>query len=305
MSALCNVVLTGAGGFLGSHLLSALVASGHRVLAVTSKSKSDVFAALPGDVGGMVDVATPDGFDSYRRNLSDALVISCAFPRGRDGVQMAQGLDFVDRLLAAAVDEAACGFVNVSSQSVYPAIRETSACEGNVLSLDGSYAVAKRGIELLVRARCEGCIPFTSIRLASLVGPGFNQRVVNKMARRALEAGVVDVARPNQVFDYMDVRDAVSAFMSLAESDPLRWDEVYNLGSGNARTLREIADAVAAAVCAQGKLCEVRVADDDASVPSSALDASRFCEAFGWEPAFELEDTVRTIVKAIAVERIR
>lgn len=297
----CDVVLTGAGGFLGSQLLSALVANGRRVLAVTSRSKENVLAMLPVSCGPeMVSVISPELIDHRSESLTGALVLSCAFPRGGNGVQLACGLDFIDHLTSLAVREGAYGFVNVSSQSVYPAFRTKPAREIDGLSLDNTYALAKRAVEILTRSRCEGHIPYTSVRLASLVGPRFDQRVINKMAHNALMEGVIDVSNPHQVFDYMDVRDAVAAFVALSESNPLEWDEVYNLGSDCATSLEDIAELVAIAVRSRGHACAVRVVEHDGESSSSALDALRFRTAFGWKPRYMLKDAIDAIVACMA-----
>lgn len=296
----CDIVLTGAGGFLGSYLLPVLVADGHRVLAVTSQSLDEMRAKLQGKCDlSKVSVIEQDNLERVRDRFSGSLILSCAFPRGGNGVQMSRGLDFINQLFALAVSEGASGVVNVSSQSVYSASRKASAQESDTLFLGDSYAVAKRSVELLVCAHCEGRVPFTSVRLSSLVGPGFNQRVVNKMAYRALDVGIIEVTTPRRVFDFMDVRDAVSAFAALARSNPLDWSEVYNLGSGNAVTLEELAHLVAVAVRAQGYSCEVRISGDDDTILSSALDASSFCSDFEWVPRYTLAETVEAIVAAV------
>lgn len=295
-----DIVLTGAGGFLGSHLLPELLVAGHRVLAITSLMEADVRASLPSSVAADgLQIISPGMLFEEAGRFSGAVVLNCAFPRNGDGMAMAAGLDFIDSLLASSADTGAYGVVNVSSQSVYPAMRAAPAREGDALELDTPYAVAKRSVELLARAHLEGRVPCTSVRLASLIGPGFSQRVVNKMVRYALETGVIDVVRPAQIFDYMDVRDAASALTALAESDPAGWDEVYNLGSDDSRTLGEIASVVAEAVRTWGCSCEVRMAMDSAPVSSSALDASRFREACRWKPAYTLEDAIGEIVQQI------
>lgn len=294
-----RAIVTGAGGFLGRQLVPALCEAGFSVTAASSRM-ADELCALMGTDGSdrmlVVDnhelLESPDLF-------RDAVVLSCAFPRATDGMRMAEGLRFIDDLFAASVEGEARGVVNVSSQSVYSDIRERAAVESNALDVNTPYAVAKYATELLLEARCAGRVPFTSIRLASLIGTGFDQRVVNKMARAALQSGAIQVTS-DAVFDFMDVRDAVLALVRVAESDPSSWQPVYNLGASQPRSLGAMAESVAAALQSNGFPCEVAVsAEEGSDQRNSSVDAGLFYAGFDWAPSFAFDDTVGDIVRSI------
>ena len=306
-SGLCPVVVTGAGGFLGGNLVAALLREGRRVVGVTSRADDEaayrarigVGAGEGADAAGMgaLRLIAPGQLVEEPDVLDGAVLLNCAFPRGGDGAAMASGLRYLADMFELAARRHPAAVVNISSQSVYDPQRDYAAVEDSPLRLDTKYAVAKYGVELLAESRFAGAAPYTNIRLASLIGPGFEPRVVNKMARRALAEGVIEAADNGSRFGYLDVRDAVCGIERLLASDPASWAAVYNLGIENTYSLTEIAQEVYAAVEAVGgcvRHFETRSVEGGAH--SSWLDATLFCEAFGWQPAWTLASTTRSIV---------
>ena len=67
-----------------------------------------------------------------------------------------------------------------------PATEETS------LNLETKYAVGKYATELLVNKICRN-IPHTNLRMASLIGEGFEQRITNKLVAKAILGGDLDI----------------------------------------------------------------------------------------------------------------
>lgn len=297
MTDIEKIVVTGAGGFLGGYLIQALVSRRVSVVAVSSKPIEKLFAV------GNLKGSSHEGLKAVRSNDIEALrwalagadvLVNCAFPRNVDGAETAKGLKFIADLFFLAEECGVGSVVNISSQSVYSQYRESAATEETPLCLESQYAVGKYASELLLEACCSR-MPHTNIRLSSLIGPGFDQRVVNKMVKAALRAGVVSVRGGNQKFDYMDVRDAADAIAAIVESDSGRWRPVYNLSSDHPATLSEIAETVSFVLASLDVECCVEKLSQDGVSSCSAVDSALFRKDFSWMPKYSLTDSVTAI----------
>lgn len=292
-----KIVVSGAGGFLGRNLISRFLnCEGFEIVAITSKR--------PGFFGtDRVVMIGPEDWDAAHSELSDAdVLLNCAFPRNCDGEAMARGLAFIDRLFAEAGRNKECSVINVSSQSVYSQRDPKPATEDDRLCLESRYAVGKYATELLLDARCQRN-KRTSIRLASLIGPGFDQRVVNKMVAKALNGEGLTVAENASRFGYLDVRDAVEALVSLcSEFQTSDWEGVYNVGPSGSYTLTDIAQSVRE-VCREfldgAATIGLEIAESNAPCIYSALDSTRFRRLTGWSGRISLEDSIASIAGAM------
>lgn len=291
-----KIVITGASGFLGRHLLKVLREEpGLQICALSSRPEE-----LSEETGAQEiiflhkdAVFGPEAEEILR----GAVVIHCAYPRNSKGAEIADGLLYIRRVFEAAAEHHAAAVINISSQSVYPSDRAFPAKEDTPLSLENSYAVGKYAVELMLEGILSGTeTAFTSLRMASLIGPGFDQRIVNRFVKQALESGAVTVRKNRQQFGFMDVLDAAEAIARIALSDPRKWERVYNIGPERSVTLTEIADTVASVTKEScGRNTTVTVTEGEES-SSSAVDASLFKAAFGEGRNRTLKESVQRIL---------
>lgn len=294
-----SVVVTGAGGFLGSNLLSRLLDSGlYSVVAVTSKE-------FGGPTNCKLRTVSSADLEGISAAISSAdILVNCAFPRVMRGSHTAYGLRFIERLFSFAESNGDCSVINISSQSVYDQGNSRVAVESDAPILESSYSVAKYATELLLDAHCSHN-QHTNIRLASLVGAGFDQRVVNKMINKAMRGETLVVKENGSKFGYLDVRDAADALVKLCNSSGEKmWDSVYNVGSNISFSLTDIAKSVAS-ICngMQNPSQEVSIIIEEADCPPvfSLIDSTLFSRLTGWKPRYKLEDTVSWIAGNIAL----
>ena len=289
-----KLVVTGASGFLGSHLLQRLKNDSlYSVFALTSRPE-----ALKNQVGGAnIQYFEKQAF-STTDVLSQAIVIHCAFPRTFTGEGVADGIKYNQALFEASVDQGAEAIINISSQSVYASNRKEPASEASPLFLDSSYAVGKYAAELLLESICKGKgIGFTSIRLASLIGPGFHQRIVNKLIESAIKDRLMRVNKNERRFGFLDVQDACEGILSLIQLNSRLWDRVYNLGNGEAYTVFEIASRIKAVLGAMG--CgeiEIQTTQNDES-GNTGVSGQALYKATGFLPKLTLDDSIRQIAE--------
>ena len=293
-----KAVVSGASGFLGSNLVLELANRGFGQVCGLVFER-DILEKRIMEYAGIpcFSFVASDDCEGTREALSGAdVLIHCAFPRAQAASFLAAGLKYGNDLFVAARNAGCKAVINISSQSVYDAYRDYAATEDSPLVLDTTYAAAKYASELMLNDVYEG-LPHTSVRLASLIGPGFDQRVPNKMVKKALAGETIEVQGGDQVFDYMDVRDAVDALCTLASSSTDRWLPVFNVGSMHPTTLQEIAEAIQSAIrTIYG--CDVVIEQKDApsgAIQNSSLCSAAFVESIGWKASYSIFESVIAI----------
>ena len=134
--------------------------------------------------------------------------------------------------------------------------------------------------------------------MASLIGPGFDQRLVNRLIRQALETGSISVKNNQQVFGFLDVEDAARGILSLADFPAERWKECYNLGIGTGYRLTEIAAAVQEVLRSKyGVETAADVQDGDERL-NTAVNAERIAAETGFVPCISLHQSIEKIAAA-------
>ena len=100
-----------------------------------------------------------------------------------------------------------------------------------------------------------------------------------------------------QLFEFLDIRDAAGALISLISSNNFKWNPVYNLGNNERKTIIEIADIVATVAC--DYITEPIVIDiEEQNINLDiGMDSSLFYQATGWKPQFTMTDSVKSIFK--------
>ncbi len=286
-----KIVITGASGFLGSHLVERLKeAEPYKVYALSSKP-----GQLKERIGGEnIEYVHKDTMDAEM--FKDSIIVNCAFPRNSTGTGTADGLKYIQRVFETAVESEAFAIINISSQSVYSQQRTEAATEETPVCLESPYAVGKYAVELMLESICKGRgTAYTNLRLASLIGPGFDQRIVNRFVKQALETGELTVKRNRQRFGFFDVEDAINGVISILGSDEKKWKSIYNLGGINAYTLVEIAETVRNVLSeTNGVQISVEIVDGE-EVLSSDLNCALFYREFDFTPQFSLLDSVNKI----------
>lgn len=288
-----NILISGAGGFLGSHLIQQLLEKDKdKVLAFTSKPDKLM-----------------DRFNNHRNlttyaNKEDVpfkevdLLINCAFARTSDGLQLASSLDFTNEFISYAADHVVGGIINISSQSVYSQKREEEATEETEICPESLYGVTKYATEILISNICENAkVPYSHLRLGSLAGVGFDARLTNRFIKSAINGQTINIKGGKQIISYMDVRDAASGLVAISSVEPSKWKRVYNFGTDESHRLIEIAHLVKS-VAPEFISTEVKVElEEGDNFINLSMDNSRFYQATSWNPQYSMEDTIRQIFK--------
>ena len=294
-----RVVVTGAAGFVGSHLCDELVARGHEVVGIDGFTPFYARALKERNVAALRAVRT---FSLHERNLLDQAGLASVLEgadavchlAGRPGVRGGAPVLFEAgnvRTTEAVMHSAARAGVRrvllASSSSVYgPAARP--AREDAQLRPLSPYGRSKRHAELVAGrlARRHG-LELVTLRYFTVYGP--RQRpdmAFARFVRAALEGGEMPLLGDGrQTRDFTFVGDAAEATaLALERARP---GSVYNVAGGRPVAL---ADALGLLGAALGHEPELAERPPDAREPrSTAADIGRARRELGWEPRTPLE----------------
>ena len=290
-----KILVSGAGGFLGSQLIGQLLAKGsYEVLAYTSQKEK-----LINRFNNNKALKTYD-YEDWKNGLIPFgeidLLINSAFARTSDGKDLASSLDFTNDFMTDAAREGIGGIINISSQSVYSQQRQEAARENTLVIPESLYAVTKYATELLVKNICESSnVPYSNLRLGSLVGKGFDLRLTNRFIKSAINGETIKIFGGKQIISYMDVRDAADGLIALASVDPKKWRPVYNFGVEERYKLPQVAELVKK-IAAEFISNEVNIeVNEGPDFLNLSMDSSKFYEDTSWTPKYNMERIIRDI----------
>lgn len=283
-----TVVVTGAAGFVGWHLVRELAGRGHAVVGIDRRD------GIPAEAVPLVADLT-DGCRDVRDALAeaDAVFHLAGAPGVRAAGPVASERRRRDNVLAGlAVLRAvpnATTLVAVSSSSVYGGAlhrRRVRACnEEDQLRPRGGYARSKAELEAACRQRLARGGQVAIARPFTVAGEGQREdmAIARWLAAARRGAPLTIYGSPSRTRDVTDVRDVVEGLIRLAErqvSGPV------NLGTGSASSLSELAAAAARAVGVE-PVVEVRPAGPD-DPPATLADTARCQRLLGFTPRTDL-----------------
>ncbi len=286
-------VVTGAAGFVGSHLAGALVAAGHDVVAVDSFNDYYDPAEKERNAAGL-DVRR---LDLARETVDLAGVDGIFHLAGQPGVRsfgatfplyLERNVLATQRLFEAA---AAAGgrVVFASSSSIYGDAERYPTPEDTPPLPRSPYAITKLACEHLARAyRQDFDLEAVTLRYFTVYGP--RQRpdmFMRRVCDRLRDGGVFELygsGEQSRSFTY--VGDAIAATVAAMERAPA--GALYNVGGGEEATVLE---AIALLERISGRRLDVRRTEAaKGDVPRTKADVSRIGSELGWAPATRLED---------------
>lgn len=305
------VLVTGAGGFIGSHLTERLAREGARVRAFvryTSRHDIGLLALIPPDLLAEIEVVSGDlrDADAVRRamqgievifHLGALIAIPYSYLHPREVVET-NVLGTLNVLLAAR-DRETGRLVHTSTSEVYGTAQYVPIDEHHPLQGQSPYSASKIGADRLVESfhRSFG-LPTVILRPFNTYGPRQSARaVIPTIITQVLASEQVRLGSLAPQRDFLYVEDTVEGFLRAGDMPLIEGQEI-NIGAGSTISIGDLARKIM--VLAGRELpiiCEEeRLRPERSEVMCLQADATRARDLLGWQPRVSLDEGLaRTI----------
>lgn len=289
-----KLIITGAGGFLGKNLVKGLMREHDLIILSSNPDKLSEFKSE-----SRVQILSNDSFFAQAMDLSEYTLIHLAYIRSRESEVLEQNLAFTFKLMDQMKINGISRIVNISSQSVYEESRQRPAIESDMPKATSLYAVGKFYVEQWIREfGLLHQIDYVNLRIASLVGPGFEQRITTRFIKMGIKDKEIRVDLNGRLFSYTHVQDMVDGITTAAMNHGAKfWNKTYNVGASESYTLEEIGLKVQNELKEYGVNLKLERNPSNQVVADGSIDSSRFRKATEWEPQYSLDDIIKEEVK--------
>lgn len=308
------VAVTGAEGFIGSHLVEALVRRGCRVKAMvlynmwSSRSWLDT---LHREVMDNVEVVFGDVRDpaSARELVEGAEIVYHLAAIGSVPYSYRAPRSFVDtnsigtlHILEAVRDCRTPRMVHTSTSETYGTARTVPIGESHPLQAQSPYAASKIAADKLAESyHLSFGLPVVTLRPFNTFGPRQSTRavipqIITQLATgtRQLKLGALDPTR-----DFCYVTDTAQAFIDLGQAPASAvLGEVFNCGPGDDVAIGKLAEEIAGLMGADADIVEdaQRLRPKDSEVMRLVCDATKIRERIGWRPRLTRTEGLRKTI---------
>ncbi len=303
-----RVLVTGAAGFIGSHLVELLVREGHEVRALVRYNGRDDrghLDRLPEPIRRSVEVHRGDLKDpeairksvdgrAWVFHLGALIAIPYSYQNPLDVVQT-NVVGTAHVLDACRANPSLERVVLTSTSEVYGTAQFVPITEGHPLRGQSPYAATKIGSDALGESyhRAFG-LPVSILRPFNTFGPRQSARAIiptvisQALTRPSVKLGSLDPRR-----DLTYVKDTAAGFLAIAGCEAAI-GRVVNIGRGDDLTIGELVERIAARI---GR--PIRVELDEGRVRPAASEVGRLLagtalarELFGWSPRYSLDEAL-------------
>ena len=310
-----NVLVTGAGGFIGSHLVEALAGKKAKVRAfVHYNSRNDWgnLELLSHDVLEKIEIITGDIRDPFCvRNavkgcdtvfhLAALIAIPYSYLAPKDFVDT--NIQGTLNVMQACRDENIRKVVHTSTSEVYGTALYTPIDEKHSLQGQSPYSASKIGADKIAESYYNSFeLPVATIRPFNTFGPRQSARAVIPSICSQIFSGnkEIHMGLLSPVRDFTFVQDTVNGFLKIAESER-SIGEVINIGSGKGISIEHLLKTIMELTGSDISI----ISDDERMRPSKSEVMNLLCdnrkarELVGWEPSYTLEDGLKDTIRYV------
>jgi NAD dependent epimerase/dehydratase len=311
-----KVLVTGADGFIGSHLTEKLVGRGADVTALCLYNSFDQCGWLddiPEAVRDKLRLVRGDIRDSafVRRIMQGQEIVFhlaalIAIPHSYTAAQCYVETNVLGtlNLLEAARDSGVVRIVHTSTSEVYGTAVVTPITEHHPLQGQSPYSASKIGGDMMAEAFHRSFdVPVAILRPFNTFGPRQSERaVIPAIIRQALDptCPAILVGDTSPVRDFTFVEDTAAAFLGIGIAPNIQFGRPYNAGSGKAVTIMDVVDLVICLTDCDKPAVErdpERMRPASSEVRALLADSSRLRADTGWRTTIDLgEGLERTII---------
>lgn len=304
-----TILITGADGFIGSHLAEALVRSGHKVRAFVLYNSFNSWGWLdycPAEIKAQLeifsgDIRDPHGVKTAMKGCDAVLHLAAliAIPYSYHSPDTYVDINIKGTLnvLQAARELGVKRVVHTSTSEVYGTARFVPITEAHPLQGQSPYSATKIAADQLAYSFYASFgLPVVIARPFNTYGPRQSARaviptIITQIANgsRQIKLGAVSPTR-----DFNFVSDTVAGFVAALGSDT-GLGEVVNFGSNFEISVGDTARLIAEVMNAEIEIVtdEARLRPENSEVERLCADNSKARKLFGWQPSYGGRDGLK------------
>jgi dTDP-glucose 4,6-dehydratase len=306
-----RVIVTGAGGFIGSHLVERLVAEGARVRALVhynSRNDPGLLKLLPEDTLVKLDLMPADLLDPFAVQQAvegmDVVfhlgaLISIPYSYRHPYHVAETNVMGTLNVLQACREAGVRRLVHTSSSEVYGTALRVPIDEEHPLQGQSPYSASKIGADKLAESYfCAYELPVVTLRPFNTYGPRQSDRaVIPTIIAQALTQDVVHLGNLDARRDLTYVTDTVDGFIKVSAAANVEGG-TYNLGAGSDISIGELAEKIIKLVGRSVKIevDEARLRPEGSEVQRLLADNTLAKKDLGWEPRISLDEGLRQTI---------
>lgn len=309
-----SVLITGAGGFIGSHLTEKLAKDGNDVKAfVRYNSRNDwgMIEQLNEGLFDSIEIINGDLRDPGAINnavkdvdvvfhLGSLIAIPYSYVNPREVIET--NIFGTLNVLNAVKENEIPKVVHTSTSEVYGSAKYVPINEEHPLQGQSPYSASKIGADKIAESYYRSFeLPVAIIRPFNTFGPRQSARaVIPTIISQALNNNKIHLGSVEPTRDYTYVLDTVNAFIKTAESSRAV-GEVVNVGSNFEISIKKLADEIFSIL---DKDVEVitdfnRVRPKESEVDRLWCDNTKAKRILGWKPETSLRDGLENVIEWI------
>lgn len=305
-----SILITGAGGFIGSHLTQTFVEQGANVKAFVhynSRGEPGLLKFLPAEVKNEIELIPGDLLDDQAVDQA-AQGVDIIFHLGAlisipysyiHPTQVVQTNILGTLNVINACRRHNCRLVATSTSEVYGSGLYVPINEDHPLQAQSPYSASKIAADKLVESYCKSFnVQAVIVRPFNTYGPRQSARaIIPTIITQALALDTIKLGNLETTRDFTYISDTVNGFIYAAQSD--HWSgEVYNLGTGSEITIGKLAEIITRLI---GRDVSVQVDDRRLRPAKSEVmrllsDNSRARTDLGWQPTVSLEQGLQQTI---------
>jgi NAD dependent epimerase/dehydratase len=313
-----KVLVTGAGGFIGSHLTEELVKQGAEVRALVRYNSLNSWANLdflPAAVRREIEVVAGDIRDPFFVDhcvagvstvfhLASLIAIPYSYiaPQSYVETNITGTLNVLQAVRRHDVEK----MVHTSTSETYGSARYTPMNEEHPLQGQSPYSASKIGADKLVESFHRSfAVPVATIRPFNTFGPRQSARaVIPTIVSQALTRDRIELGSLAPVRDLTFVSDTVSGFLKIAET-PQSVGEVINVGFGSGITIGELSERILSLLDRKIPVSSSseRIRPELSEVNTLICDNSKAKRVLDWQPCVSLDEGLRAVIDWVSEHR--
>lgn len=309
-----KVLVTGAGGFIGSHLVETLVEKGCNVRAhahYNSRNDWGMLEWVDKKILNQVEVISGDIRDSdgIRKIVKDQKIVFHLAALIGIPYSYVNPLDVADtniqgtlNLLLAGKEFGVEKFIHTSTSEVYGTAQYVPMDENHPINPQSPYAASKAGADQLALSFYYSYeLPLGIIRPFNVYGPRQSARsVLSNIIMQALIKDEIKIGSISTSRDLTYVSDSVKGFMQFAECDQTT-GEVVNLGSQNEVSVKDLIGLTEKHLEKKLKIVQEdkRIRPEKSEVMRLVSNSEKAKKLLGWKPEIEIEQGIQKTISWI------